>query len=50
MVTSFSKLLFYSAVIYWSSSLCFDPTVKAADCSDGAELDKAAAEIGAKCG
>ena len=26
MVTLFSKLLFYSAVIYWSSSLCYDPT------------------------
>jgi len=29
MVTSFSKLLFYSAVIYWSSSLCFNPTAAA---------------------
>ena len=26
MVTLFSKLLFYSAVIYWSSSLYFNPT------------------------
>jgi len=26
MVTLFSKLLFYSTVIYWSSSLCFNPT------------------------
>ena len=26
MVTLFSKLLFYSTVIYWSSSLCYNPT------------------------
>jgi len=27
MVTLFSKLLFYHSVIYWSSSLCFNPTL-----------------------
>jgi len=30
MVTLFSKLLFYSTVIYWSSSLCYNPTVAVA--------------------
>jgi len=38
MVTLFGKLLFCSAVICWSSSLCFDPTVTTGTASQSATL------------